>query len=153
MASRRTSFLLPVLFWVSAAALPVSAAEPDPVADLSAELTCLTHGGAQVHFTVRNVSDHRIRISPDFHIDLSGWGPGGHRGYGVLFVFPAPGFDRIPAGEERTFVLDFGVELDGEPSVEIDSLRLVLRAEVFFSRDPSVFERLGFPGCGLLDLR
>jgi hypothetical protein len=141
MASRRTSFLLPVLFWVSAAALPVSAAEPDPVADLSAELTCLTHGGAQVHFTVRNVSDHRIRISPDFHIDLSGWGPGGHRGYGVLFVFPAPGFDRIPAGEERTFVLDF------------DSLRLVLRAEVFFSRDPSVFERLGFPGCGLLDLR
>ena len=115
---------------------------------LRATLTCSTGGGASIDFTVRNVGPRTVHIDPDFHLQLEPVRPGPVDSGVVLFVFPAPGWDRIPPGEERTFLLTAGEPFEGLPGTDLSGARLLLSAEVYLRGRPHPAVRtFAFPAC------
>ena len=119
-------------------------------ARLTADLACLRDGGAGVTFTIRNLGRAPLEIDADFHLGLELVRAGGREPGPIVFVFPAPGFEVIPPGEERTFGVPMGDAEpgSGEPGVDLSARRLILGAEVFFEgRDRPVRRHFSFPGC------
>jgi hypothetical protein len=136
--------------------VPLSIAQPaigGPAAvRLGAALACMTGGGASIDFTVRNVGPRTVVIEPDFHLEVEPIRPGPVDSGVVLFVFPAPGWDRIPPGEERTFLLTAGEPFDGLPGTDLSGVRLHLSAEVYLRGRPHPAVRtFAFPACPALE--
>ena len=99
-----------LLVLVAGAALanPADARTQAAPVRLLADLTCVTSGEAEVKFTVRNLGNRTLTIENDFHLFLDKVGPGGRKSVSAVFVFPAPGFDVIPPGKKRTFLVPIG---------------------------------------------
>jgi hypothetical protein len=115
---------------------------------LLADLTCAQGGGANVTFTVRNLGNRTFTIENDFHLFLDKVGPGGRESVSAVFVFPAPGFEVIPPGEQKTFLVPIGTAEEGEPGADLSARRLLLEAEVFFEgREKPVRRLFSFEGC------
>lgn len=115
---------------------------------LRTTLTCIAGGGAAIDFTVRNVGPRTVHIDPDFHLQLEPVRPGPVDSGVVLFVFPAPGWERIPPDEERTFLLTAGEPFDGLPGTDLSGARLLLSAEVYLRGRPHPAVRtFAFPAC------
>ncbi len=115
---------------------------------LAADLTCLSGGGVEVVFTVRNVGARPLTIENDFHLTLSVVRGRGLVFGGVVFVFPAPGFQVIPPGESRTFRVPIGDAVGGEGGTDLSGRGLILEAEVWFvGRDGVVRRNFWFPAC------
>ncbi len=169
-SARRLGALLVLLVMLGTLALgePVLAApgQAAPVR-LSATLTCLPNGNAEVTFTVENLGRETLVIEPDFHLTLSAVRQGGPEPVAILFVFPAPGFKEIPPGESRTFIVPIDVQEPGDGggdggggeltvrqlrpqgSTSLNARRLLLEAEVFLlGRGHPVRRVFSFPGCG-----
>ena len=118
--------------------------------NLMPSLTCADTGGAEVDLTIRNDGRTERRLVGDFHLFLTAVRKGGLQPLGALFVFPAPGFNVIPAGEERTFILTFGTASPEaeEPGVDLSARRLLLVVEVFVDgRDHKIERTFTFTGC------
>jgi len=132
---------------------------------LTASVACLDTG-LEITFTIENLSRETAVINPDFHLFLTAVQQGGQQPLGALFVFPAPGFNEIPPGEERTFIIPFGDEEpgggdgsggegEGQFSVarrrsgnDADAQRLIIGAEVFLEgRERPVTRHFSFPAC------
>jgi hypothetical protein len=131
----RATALGVVLVAASLASAQPAAGRPAAVR-LRATLACIEGGGAWIGFTVRNVGPRTVRIDPDFHLQLEPVRPGPVDTGSVLFVFPAPGWERIPSGEERTWVLSIGEPFEGLPGVDYSGARLLLSAEVYLRGRP-----------------
>ena len=117
---------------------------------LTADLACLRDGGAEVTFTIRNLGRAPLAIDTDFHLGLELVRAGGREPGPIVFVFPAPGFEVVPPGGERTFVVPMGDAEPGtgEPGADLSARRLILGAEVFFEgRTQPVRRHFSFPGC------
>jgi len=115
---------------------------------LFADLSCDPGGGANVTFTVRNTGKRTLTIENDFHLFLDRVGPGGREPASAVFVFPAPGFQVIAPGAEKTFLVPMGTGEAGEPGIDLTARRLILEAEVFFEgRQRPVVRHFTFPGC------
>jgi hypothetical protein len=128
-----------------AIASPVSAAPPRVA--ISAEVRCFDVGGIAIDLTFENNGGRVARIDPDFHVLIETIRKGRQPG-AVLFVFPAPGFDRIPPGESRTFLLTAGEPFDGEPATDFSGNRIILEVEVWLGgRDHPVRRTLTYPAC------
>jgi hypothetical protein len=66
----------------------------------------------------------------------------------VLFVFPAPDFDRISPGESRTFLLTAGEPFGGLPATDFSGRRIIIEVEVWLRARPYPVSRtVTFPGC------
>ncbi|HEX6579590.1 MAG TPA: hypothetical protein VF195_01785 [Actinomycetota bacterium] len=118
-----------------------------PRVSVSAELRCLEGGGIGIDLTIENTGRRIARIDPDFHLLVQTIRKGRQPGV-VLFVFPAPGFDRIPPGESRTFLLTAGEPFEGEPAIDFSGPRIILETEVWLrGRDNPVVRTLTYPGC------
>ncbi len=129
-------------------AIPASAAVQAAPVRLLADLACTEHGGAEVTFTVRNLGRETLEIDPDFHLSLSAVRPGGPELIGIVFVFPAPGFDVIAPGGESTFIVPIAAAEPGEPGATLQGRRLLLEAEVFLAgREHPARRIFSFPGC------
>jgi hypothetical protein len=114
---------------------------------LSADVVCLRSGGAHIAFTIENVGPRRVRIDPDFHLWLKVTRVGDDVG-AVAFVFPAPGWDVIPAGQARTFQLDLGEAFEGQLGTDLSGLRLHLSSQVWLAGRPNPAVRtFSFPAC------
>lgn len=112
-----------------------------------ASLACVPGGGARVAFTISNPGRETVRLDPDFHLRLEVIRRGRQPGV-ILFVFPAPGFDEIPRGQSRTFLLDMGTPDEGSPGVDLSGARLLLGSEVWLEGRPNpVVRMVTFPGC------
>ena len=114
---------------------------------LSGALRCLAAGGAHISLTIENVGPRRVVIDQDFHLQVNVTRPGPDVGM-IAFVFPAPGWARIPPGGSRTFELDLGEGFEGEPGTDLSGLRLHLEAVVFFVNRPHpAVKTFSFPAC------
>jgi hypothetical protein len=123
-----------------------AAAAPPRVA-VSAEVRCLDPGGIAIDLTFENTGRRVARIDPDFHVLIETIRKGRQPGV-VLFVFPAPGFDRIPPGESRTFLLTAGEPFEGEPGIDFSGRRMIVDVEVWLRhREHPVVRTLTFPAC------
>ena len=118
-------------------------------ARLSAELTCLPGGGAEIALTIRNVGPDLLTLRGDVHLLLGAVRPGGQEPLGFYAVFPPEGgFAPIAPGGEQTFRLPVGGPSHGEPGPDLDAGRLVLKVEAWFAgRDRGVTRHFSFPGC------
>jgi len=115
---------------------------------LDAGLTCLAGGGATVTLTIRNEGTETVVLQGDFHLFLEKVVRGGHEGAGVVFVFPAPGFNTVAPGGEVTFQVPIGESIEGEPGSDLSGHRLVLEVEVFLAgRGQPLVRHFVFPGC------
>jgi hypothetical protein len=127
-----------------AVAAPASAAPPRVAVD--AEVRCLEAGGIAIDLTFENTGHRTARIDPDFHVLIETVRKGRQPG-AVLFVFPAPGFDRIPPGESRTFLLRAGEPFEGQP-IDFSGSRIVIEVEVWLrGREHPVMKTLTYPAC------
>jgi hypothetical protein len=116
-------------------------------------VNCLVAGGLGIDFKVSNTGTRTVRIDPDLHLLIETVRRGGRQPGVVLFVFPAPGFDQIPPGESRTFLLTAGEPFEGEPAIDFSGRRLILEAEVWLrGRERPVARTLTFPACGAVSL-
>lgn len=108
-----------------------------------AALTCTSHGGFEVALTLRNVGRDTIEIDDDFHLFLSVVHRDGREELvGIVFVFPAPGFDEIRPGRQKTFIVPI------DPGVDLPNRPLVLEAEIFLDgHEHPVVREFTFPGC------
>jgi hypothetical protein len=124
-----------------------SAAQP-PVVRIGADVTCLTDGGIAIDLTVENHGSRAAHIDPDLHLLVETVRMGRQPGV-VLFVFPAPGFDRIPPGESRTFLLTAGEPFEGEPAIDFSGSRILIEVEVWLRhRIHPAIRTLSFSACG-----
>jgi hypothetical protein len=124
------------------------AARP-PRLRIDAEVSCLPQGGIAIDLTVENPGPLPARIDPDIHLLIEPVRAGGRQPGVVLFVFPAPGFARIPADESRTFLLSAGEPLDGEPAIDFSGKRILIEVEVWLRhRAQPVVRTLSFGACG-----
>ena len=136
---RRLSAICLVLV-LAVAASPATATPQAAPVQIDASLSCV-QGGVEVTFTIENLGDRVLDIQGDFHLFLTAVRPGGQEPVGAVFVFPAPGFDQIPAGEERTFIVPIS-------EVDVRAQRLILRSEVVFQgRSKPVKRHFSFSGC------
>jgi len=127
--------------------LPTVAEAAPPRVAVSADVTCLEGGGLGIDLRVENTGSRTARIDPDLHLLIEPIRTGRQPGV-VLFVFPAPGFDKIPPGESRTFLLTAGEPFDGEPAIDFSGSRILIEVQVFlWSRAHPVSRTLTFPGC------
>lgn len=116
---------------------------------LSADLTCVEDGG-EITLSIENLGKEPVEIMGDFHIFLSAVRPGaGQEPEGALFVFPAPGFDRIEPGQKVTFILPFGSDEPEEGgAASVEAKRLIAGAEIFFvGRQRPVVRHFSFQPC------
>lgn len=116
---------------------------------ISADLRCVEDGG-EITFSIRNLGKDPLEIMGDFHIFLSAVRPGsGQEPEGALFVFPAPGFDRIEPGQEVTFILPFGSDEPEEGGgATVEARRLIAGADIFFvGRERPVVRHFSFQAC------
>lgn len=116
---------------------------------LTADLNCVENGG-EITFSVENLGKQTLEIMGDFHIFLSAVRPGtGLEPEGALFVFPAPGFDRIEPGQEVTFILPFGSDEPEEGGgATVEAKRLIAGAELFLAgRERPVVRHFSFEPC------
>jgi hypothetical protein len=114
---------------------------------VSAGVGCLSGGGISIALTVENTGSRVARIDPDLHMLIETIRMGRQPGV-VLFVFPAPGFDRIPPGESRTFLLTAGEPFDGLPATDFSGHRIIVETEVWLhARAHPVTRTLSFPAC------
>lgn len=134
---------------VSIFALPGTAgATRPPRVEVHAELSCLVTGGIRIDLTVENVGSRVARIDPDLHLLIEPVRAGGRQPGVVLFVFPAPGFDRIPPGESRTFLLTAGEPFEGEPAIDFSGRRIIAEVELWLrGREKPVTRTLTFAAC------
>jgi hypothetical protein len=129
----------------TAVASPTSAAPPRVA--VSAEVRCREAGGIAIELTFENTGRRPVRIDPDFHVLIETIRQGRQPG-AVLFVFPAPGFERIPPGESRTFLLTAGEPFEGEPATDFSGSRIIIEVEVWLrGRDHPVRKTLTHPAC------
>ena len=129
----------------TAIASPASAAPPRVA--VSADVRCLEEGGIAIDLTFENTGRRVARIDPDFHVLIETIRKGRQPG-AVLFVFPAPGFDRIPPGESRTFLLTAGEPFDGALATDFSGSRIIIEVEVWLrGRDHPVKKTLTYPAC------
>jgi hypothetical protein len=128
-----------------AVASPASAAPPRVT--VSAEVRCLDDGGIAIDLTFTNTGRRVARIDPDFHLLIEAVRQGRQPGT-VLFVFPAPGFDRIPPGESRTFLLTAGEPFEEVPATDLSGSRIIIDVEVWLrGREHPMTRTLTYPGC------
>jgi hypothetical protein len=131
----------------TAIASPALAAPPRVA--VSAEVRCLEEGGIAIDLTFENTGRRTARIDPDFHVLIETVRKGRQPG-AVLFVFPAPGFDRIPQGESRTFLLTAGEPFEGEPATDFSGSRIVIDVQVWLrDREHPVSKTLTYPACSV----
>lgn len=124
-----------------------SATAATPRVRTDATLSCDPGGGARVTFTILNPGRVAVVLDPDFHLLLELIRRGRQPGV-VLFVFPAPDFAKIPAGERRTFLLDMGTPDEGFPGIDLSGARLLLESEVWLrARSNPIVRTFTFPGC------
>jgi len=148
IAATMCAVLISLAFGAVSASPTTAKTQAAPVR-LSAELVCADGGGANVTFTVRNVSKGTLTINDDFHLFLDKVGRGGRQPSIAAFVFPAPEFKVIAPGTRKTFLVPMGASEEGEPGVDLAAKRLLLEAEVFFEGRKHPARRLfSFPGCG-----
>ena len=139
---------LVVLIAGAALASPADARTQAAPVRLLADLTCPAGGGVDVTFTVRNLGKRTLTIENDFHLFLDKVGPRGRESVSAVFVFPAPGFQVIPPGEKKTFLVPIGTAEEGDPGADLSARRLLLEAEVFFEgREKPVRRLFSFEGC------
>jgi hypothetical protein len=132
----------------TAIASPASAAPPRVA--VSAEVRCLEAGGIAIDLTFENTGRRTARIDPDFHVLIETIRRGPQPG-AVLFVFPALGFDRIPPGESRAFLLTAGEPFEGEPATDFSGSRIIIEVEVWLrGREHPVSKTLTYPACPAL---
>jgi hypothetical protein len=131
------------------ASLPgVASAAGPPVVRIGADVTCLTDGGIAIDLTVENRGSRVAHIDPDLHLLVEAVRRGRQPGV-VLFVFPAPGFDVIPPGESRTFLLTAGEPFEGEPAIDFSGSRVLIEVEVWLRhRAHPATRTLSFSACG-----
>jgi hypothetical protein len=123
------------------------AGRPSPVR-LVADLTCVAGGGVEVTFTVRNLGRESVEIEPDFHLTLTAVRSSGRNPIAIVFVFPAPGFDVIAAGDQSTFRVPIATAEPGDPTAVLEARRLLVEAEVFLAgREHPARRVFAFPGC------
>jgi hypothetical protein len=142
--------MLPVVGGTLPQSDAAASSRPTVAAKLMADLACRSSGGADVTFTIQNRGRDALHIDGDIHLTLevrrSGEPPSGT----AVFVFPAPGFDVIPVGESRTFLIPMGDAIpEAEiPGTDLSGIRLRLEAEVWFAgRDRPVRRDFAFPAC------
>jgi hypothetical protein len=124
----------------------IAGAAPPRVA-VSAAVGCLSGGGISIDLTVENTGSRVARIDPDLHVLIETIRMGRQPGV-VLFIFPGPGFDRIPPGESRTFLLTAGEPFDGLPATDFSGRRIIIEVEVWLrARAHPVSRTLTFAGC------
>ena len=142
----RRMVALVVVMGLSLATVAGATAAPAP--RMSAELTCLRDGGAQVTFTVTNTGRSTILVE-DLHFYLSAVRQHGAEGVGAVFVTPAPDFAVVPAGQSRTITIGFGdFREEGEPPPDLSGQRLVLGTDVFLDgRNQPLTRHFSFPAC------
>jgi hypothetical protein len=141
---RRLSAAALTLVWL----LSATPAHAGPAAvRLSADLSCHRTGGVRIDFTIENVGPRRVRIDPDFHLWVNATRVGDDVG-AIAFVLPAPGWDVIGPGQERTFRIDLGEAFEGLPGTDLSGLRLHLHSEVWLAgrANPAV-RTFSFPAC------
>jgi hypothetical protein len=127
----------------------VAFAASPPKLRVRAVVSCLAEGGIGIDLTLTNRGSHVARIDPDLHLLIEAVRAGGRQPGVVLFVFPAPGFDRIPPGQSRTFLLTAGEPFEGEPAIDFSGRRILIEVEVWLrGRQHPVTRTLSFPGCG-----
>lgn len=144
---RKHAVALALLVMVIGALSASPAAATTPRVRTHASLTCAPSGGARVTFTISNPGRETAVLDPDFHLLLEIIRRGRQPGV-VLFVFPAPGFDEIPPGETRTFLLDMGTPDEGFPGIDLSGARLLLESEVWLEgRSNPVVRTFTFSGC------
>lgn len=132
---------------MAASALPAHA-HGRPRLSIDPLLACATGGGADLTLTIANDGHHRVIIDPDIHLQLDAVGPGGRRSGVVAFVFPAPGWDEIPPGQERTFLIDLGTAFEGDPGLDLSGARLLLDVQVWLRGMERPVEGITtFPAC------
>lgn len=123
------------------------AARP-PQVSIHADVSCLAAGGLGIELRIENRGDRVARIDPDVHLLIETVRRGGRQPGVILFVFPAPGFQRIPPGESRTFLLTAGEPFDGQPAIDFSGRRILIEVEVWLSgRSHPVRRTLSFPAC------
>lgn len=121
-----------------------------PAARLAIEprLTCANGGGAHLALTIVNDGTRRVTIDPDLHLRLEIVGPHGRRPGVIIFLFPSPGWDRIPPGGERTFLIDLATPFEGEPGLDLRGARLLLEVQIWLRGASRPWERTQtFPAC------
>jgi hypothetical protein len=143
---------LGLLLFVSTALVSPSGAASatrPPVVRIGGDLSCLAGGGIGIDLTVENRGSRVAHIDPDLHLLIETVRMGGRRPGVVLFVFPASGFDRIPQGESRTFLLTAGEPFEGEPAIDFSGSRILIDVEVWLRhRTHPATRTLSFPACG-----
>lgn len=143
-------FLATTLAAAAFTAIASPAAAAPPRVAVSAEVRCLDTGGIEIDLTFENTGRRVARIDPDFHVLIETIRRGRQPG-AVLFVFPAPGFDRIPPGENRTFLLTAGEPVDGEPATDFSGSRIIIEVDVWLrGREHPVSRTLTYQACPAL---
>ena len=145
-----TSVLLVTTLFSASGMQRAMAAEGQNVpAKFSAELVCVPEGGADVSFDIDNIGHRSLEIQGDFQLLLETVRTGGHQVASIVFVFPAPAFQVIEAGEKETFLVPMGVGEEGEQGLDLSAHRLLLRSEVVFAQRPGhgIQREFSFPGC------
>ena len=126
---------------------PAAAARSRVAVD--ADLSCVSGGGASISYTLTNTGKQTVHLG-DLHFYLTRMTKGGPKGAGIVFLFPSPDFAVIPAGESRTWLVDIGTGIPGEPGsgTDLSARRLMLETEAWMDGYETVRRRtFTFPGC------
>jgi hypothetical protein len=140
---------LALVAFLGAAALPSDDARAGGLAvRFAAEMECLEAGGARLSLTVRNRGDRALDIKDDFHVTVDRIRAKARKHVAILFVVPAPSHDRIPPGQERTFILPVGDGLDGTPPADLRAKEIRVESEFWFEKHGHAYRRVfSLPGC------
>ena len=146
---KRLSLCVVVMTLASTLMLPAAAGDqPRARIAILPLLVCADGGGAHLTLTVANEGTRRLVIDPDLHLRFEIVGSGGRRPGVIIFLFPAPGWDRIPPGEQRTFLIDLGTPFEGEPGLDLSGGRLLLEVQIWLRGMERPWERTTtFPPC------
>jgi hypothetical protein len=148
---KRLSPLVAVLALILSGPLVPVSAQPRAKLRIEPLLTCADGGGAHLVLTVANEGGRQVVIDPDLHIVLEIAGRHGRRPGVIIFLFPARGWDRVPPGEERTFLVDLGTPFEGEPGIDLSGARLFLEVQVWLRGFEAPWERVTtFAACNEL---
>jgi hypothetical protein len=132
---------------VALVSIPAPASAAPPRVAVSAQVRCLDAGGIAIDLTFENTTRRVARIDPDFHVLIETIRKGRQPG-AVLFVFPAPGFARIPPGESRSFLLTAGEPFEGETATDFSGSKIIIEVEVWLrGRNHPVSKTLTYPAC------
>jgi len=145
---KRSLLSIAVTSLVIAPLTPAAAADSRERLAVKTILECADGGGARLTLVVANEGVHPVVIDPDLHLLLEIAGSQGRRPGVIVFLFPAPGWNRIPPGETRTFLIDLGTPFEGEPGLDLSGGRLLLEIQIWLRGVAHPWERMRtFPAC------